>query len=117
MDESFLEHEPTKISDPVSLKNSHDYPYFAVLKNGRVVAYAGCLVAGDMLLLATMYGHALHHSNAVVPLLITGIAEYTYSHSPKVKYYVYDTYYGARKDMRRFKKKFGFKPCVVNWIF
>ena len=70
-----------------------------------------------MLLLATVFGHRAHQKNGVVPLLIAGIADYIYANYPGVKYYVYDKYYGASPNLRRFKKKFGFAPCVVRWRF
>ena len=37
--------KPTQ--NPESTTNVHDYSYFGVLKDGELVAYAGCLVAGE----------------------------------------------------------------------
>ncbi len=117
MAESFLREIPKPIMDPPSKTNLHDYPYFGIMKDDRVLAYGGCLVAGEMLLLATVFGHDAHKSDGIVPLLIAGIAEYNYAHYPQVRYYVYDKVYGASQNLRRFKRKFGFTPCVVNWVF
>ncbi|MCV6590584.1 MAG: hypothetical protein OIF57_16390 [Marinobacterium sp.] len=117
MSASLLQQNPLPINDPASQTTSHDYPYFGVFKDGQLTAYAGCLVAGEMLLLATVFGHSDHQKNGVVPLLITGIADYIYTNHPGVKFYIYDTYYGASPSLRRFKKKFGFNPTVVQWHF
>lgn len=115
MEQAILNQDLTPINDPPSKTQTHDYPYFGVMKDGKLLAYAGCMVAGDMLLLSTVFGHDAYKSDGLVPLLISGIAEYKYAHYPNVKYYVYDKYYGASPSLRRFKKKFGFDPHVVNW--
>ena len=106
---------PDPIDDPESLTNFHDYPYFGIFKNNKLVAYAGCLVAGEMILLSIFFGHDDYKADGVVPLLISEIAKYTYHHYPHVKYYVYDKYFGGSESLRRFKKKFGFTPYKVSW--
>ena len=115
MSKEFLDQRPEPIADPQSGTNVHDYPYFGVTKNGRVVAYGGCFVAGELMMITTIFGHEGCKSNGVVPLLIVGMAEYSYEAYPRVKYYGYDKYYGADVGLRRFKKKFGFAPHVVTW--
>ncbi|MFT4925754.1 MAG: hypothetical protein ACI8WB_001849 [Phenylobacterium sp.] len=117
MDPEFMNQKLKPITNPVSLDDHHDYAYFGVVKDGKVVAYAGCMIAGEMLLLQTIFGHDKYKSDAVVPNLIAGIAEYKYSHYPHVKHYVYDKYYGASENLRRFKKKFRFEPHTVSWQF
>jgi hypothetical protein len=106
---------PTAISDPPSNSNLHDYPYFGVIKEGRCAAYASCLVAGEMISIGNIFGHADFMSDGVVPLLISEIVQYTKQKYPKVRYFVYDKYYGAGETARRFKKKFGFLPHRVKW--
>jgi len=117
MDPEFLTQKLKPIHNPESLDECHDYPYFGVIKDGTVVAYAGCLVAGEMLLLATIFGHDKYKSDGIVPFLIASIAEYKYNNYPHVKYYVYDKYYGASDSLRSFKRKFRFEPHTVNWQF
>jgi len=117
MSAELLNRSPAPVHNPATNNDAHDYPYFGVFKDEKLVAYAGCLVAGEMLLLATVFGHDQYKSDAVVPFLISGIAEYKYSHYSRVKYYVYDKYYGASENLRRFKRKFRFEPHVVNWCF
>jgi hypothetical protein len=79
------------------------------------VAYAGCLVAGEMLLLSTKFGHDKYKSYGIVPYLIACIADYKYKNYPHVKYYIYDKYYGASISLRFFKRKLRFEPHTVTW--
>lgn len=101
--------------DPPSRTNIHDYPYFGVSRDGRLMAYAGCLVAGEVCLIEHILGHADALGDGVVPMLIAGMAEYIQNQYPNVKYYGYGTYFGAAGSMRRFKRKFGFTPHRVEW--
>lgn len=116
MPSELLDNEPTPINNPETLTSTHDYPYFGIFKEDKLVAYAGCLVAGEMILLSTFFGHDDYKSDGIVPLLISEIAKYTYEHYPLAKYYVYDAYFGGSASLRRFKKKFGFTPYKVSWL-
>ncbi len=115
MDPRFLSQELKSINNPASCDDRHDYPYFGIFKEGLLVAYAGCLVAEEMLLLSTVFGHDQYKSDGIVPYLIASIADYKYKNYPHVKYYIYDKYYGASITLRRFKKKFRFEPHTVTW--
>lgn len=111
-----VDQEVKPCSNPPSKTSLHDYPYFGVLKDGKAVAYAGCFVGGEICMIQTIYGHAAHQGDGVVPLLITGVAQQLYEHFPSVKYYVYGTFFGAGETMRRFKTKFAFAPHRVQWV-
>ncbi|OGR89029.1 MAG: hypothetical protein A2992_04345 [Elusimicrobia bacterium RIFCSPLOWO2_01_FULL_59_12] len=104
------------ITHPPSQSPYHDYPYFGVFKDGKLLAYAGCLVAGDLCNLADFYGHDRYLNDGIVPLLIIEIARELYTSYPAVKIYSYGTYFGASESMRRFKRKFLFYPHKANWI-
>ena len=106
---------PSAITDPPSNSNVHDYPYFGIFKGERCVAYASCLVAGEMISIGNIFGHADFMAEGVVPLLISEIVQYTYKAFPAVRYFVYDKYFGAGETARRFKRKFGFLPHRVTW--
>jgi hypothetical protein len=101
--------------DPPSRTRVHDYPYFGVLVGDQLVAYSGCFVCGEIFMIEQLYGHAEHHANGVVPLLVTEMARYALAHYPQAKYYANEMYFGAGPSMRRFKKKFGFIPHKVRW--
>jgi hypothetical protein len=115
MSQDFLSQELQAINNPQSVDDRHDYPYFGIFIDGHLVAYAGCLVAKEMLLLSTIFGHDKYKSDGIVPYLIASIADYKYKYYPHVKYYIYDKYYGASINLRRFKKKFRFEPHMVKW--
>jgi GNAT superfamily N-acetyltransferase len=93
----------------------HDYPYFGITRDGRLYAYAGCFVAGEFCEIQTIYGHAAHQPDGIIPLLITSIAECLIRDYSEVKYYSFGSYFGANETMRRFKRKFGFQPHKVTW--
>jgi hypothetical protein len=116
MPDELLRREVKPCSDPPSLSNVHDYPYFGVLKEGKLVAYSGSLVAGEAFMIEQLYGHAAHHADGVVPMLLIGMARYMMEHYPRVKYYANEMYFGASPTMRRFKRKFLFLPHRVRWF-
>jgi hypothetical protein len=116
MPDEFLTGEVPRCSDPPPKDDTHGWPYFGVLKGNKLVAYAGCFVCGQVCVLEHIYGHIAYQSNGVVPLLIVGIAQHLIEHRPPVQYFCYDTYFGASINMRRFKRKFLFRPHKVKWV-
>jgi hypothetical protein len=116
MPASLLEEEVAPCSNPPSNTNVHDYPFFGVLKDGKLAAYADCLVSGEVCMIEHMLGHAKYQGDGIVPMLIISMAGYAMKTYPNVRYYTYGTYFGAAETMRRFKRKFGFSPCRVKWV-
>ena len=116
MPEKMLTRPVAANTDPASRTNIHDYPYFGILKDGKLVAYAGCMVSGELFMIEQIYGHAAHHSDGVVPMLIISMAKHILERYPNVKYYGYGTFYGAGTTLRRFKRKFLFLPHRVEWV-
>ena len=115
--DNFMNDKPKPNKDPVPKSNTHGYPYFGVFDSeDKLVAYAGCFLAGEVIELSHFYGHAEHQKNGVVPLLITSIADYVITNHPGVKVFLYGGYVGASPTLRRFKKKFQFMPHQVKWI-
>lgn len=110
-----LRRQDNSISDPPSRSNRHDYPHYGVFRDGRLYAYASCLIAGELCAIQTIYGHAEHQDDGIVPMLIIGLAEQLAKDYPHVKYYAYGSYYGASTTLQRFKRKFGFMPHVIHW--
>lgn len=101
--------------NPESRTNVHDYPYFGVLKDNKLVAYAGCMVSGELCAIEQIYGHAAYQQDGVIPMLIVRIVDHLLEHYPAVRFFTYDTFFGASDTLRRFKKKFGFVPHKVTW--
>ena len=115
MPEALLREAAKPHSNPPSSHPSHDYPYFGVFRDQRLVAFAGCLVAGELCGIQTIYGHANVQPDGVVPLLISSITDRLAEDHQDVKYYSYGSYFGATESMRRFKRKFNFQPHRVTW--
>lgn len=116
LSESFLNTPPLERKDPVSIDQTHDYRYFGIFDSNNVlVAYAGCLIAGQLLMIEHIYGHSSYQSFGVVPMLIISIAQLKETEYKDIQFYSYGTFFGASETMRRFKKKFNFKPHFVKW--
>jgi hypothetical protein len=103
-------------NDPPSTSPIHDYPYFGVFQEERLIGYVSCLIAGQMCSIEHILGHAEYLTLGAVPQLIIGIAQHLYEHRKQVCYYAYGTYFGAAETMQRFKRKFGFHPHRVDWM-
>lgn len=101
--------------NPPSHNHQHAYPYFGIFQGDTLVAYAACLIAGELCMIESIYGHAQFQPDGIIPLLLTSISDYLKAHHPQVVYYAYGTYYGATPTMQRFKRKFLFEPCRVSW--
>ena len=116
LDEEFLTGEVGRCENPESNTATHDYPYFGVLKDGKLVAYMGVLIAGELAIIEHIYGHAKFQNDGVVPKMIVDTAEYLMVKHPAVNYYGYGSYFGASETLRRFKRKFKFLPHRVRWV-
>jgi hypothetical protein len=108
--------EVTPCRDPPSTTPIHDYAYFGIIKDGKLRAYAACLISGELCMVEHILGHADYQQDGVVPMLITGICRELFERFPSVKYYAYGTYFGGGITLRRFKKKFGFTPHRIRWV-
>ena len=73
------------------------------------------MISGELGAIEHIYGHAGYQSDGVVPMLIMGIAKVMIEEKEIVKVYTYDTFLGAGETLRRFKRKFGFRPYNVRW--
>ena len=104
------------MQDPPSRDPCHGYAYFGVFADDTLVAYAGCLVAGEVMMIHMIFGHADHQGDGVVPLLISGITEVALQEYAQVRYLAYDKWFGASPTLRRFKRKLNFTPYRVRWV-
>jgi hypothetical protein len=116
MPKAMREGEVNRISDPPSKSNLHDYPYFGVFYQEKLVGYMGCLIAGEFAGIQQIYGHSNHLALGIVPQLFIGFAEELPKSYPQVKYMAYGSYFGAGETMQRFKRKFLMHPHKVRWI-
>lgn len=115
MPENYLKGSVKAHANPTSSSACHDYPYFGVFFKGKMIGYAGCLIAGEYCGVMHILGHADHLQLGAVPMLFIGIAKHLYEHHKQVKFYSYGMYFGAADTLRRFKRKFDFLPHRVTW--
>jgi RimJ/RimL family protein N-acetyltransferase len=119
MPREYLADDVKPCTNPPSRTSVHDYPYFGVIgpqPQERVVAYAGCMVSGEVCMIEHILGHAEHQDDGVVPFLILEMARCVRSSFPRVRFYGYSSYFGAEPAMKRFKRKFHFMPHRVEWM-
>lgn len=116
MPEDFVTKRPVEVYVPKSNSKTHDYPYFGIFNNeDKLVAYAGCIVAGELIEVEHIYGHSEFQTDGIVPMLYISIAGYAVTEFPQTRCYGYGTFLGASDTMKRFKKKFKFLPHKVTW--
>lgn len=90
MPDELLQKDPDEFKDPPPSRcRTHDYPYFGVFKDGHLVAYAACLIAGELGEIEIIYGHADYQRDGVTPLMLVTICEYIEANYPTVHYYSY----------------------------
>jgi hypothetical protein len=106
---------PALINNAPSRDSHHDYLYFGVLNRGRLCAYMGCLIAGEAAVVGDFFSHKDDQKNCVSAFLLVNVAAYCSEHYPRLRYLVYDTYFGGSRSLREFKKKYNFKPFKVEW--
>jgi len=116
MPAELLARAATPHSNPLSTNSCHDYLYFGIFNEDKLVAYASCLIAGEMCALNTIFGHADYLAEGVVPMLIASIGDDIPKNHRFVKYYTYGLYFGASETLKRFKRKFLFQPHRVTWM-
>ena len=114
--EELLTGEVVEVHNPESQDPTHDYPVFGVKKDGKLVAQASCMVAGDLAMIQHILGHADYQSDGIVPFMIISMVDHIIKNNPGVRFFGYGTYYGALPKMQRFKAKFNLLPHRVRWI-
>jgi len=102
--------------NPRSRNSIHDYPHYGVFLKDQLVAYAGCMIAGEVCCLEHILGHADYLPLGIVPQLIIEIGRDLFVTYPQVRYYAYGMYFGAGETLQRFKRKFDFLPHRVDWL-
>jgi len=107
--------EPVYHIKPTHYESNPDYLYFGVVDaKGKLHAYCWVMAAGEVAMVITLLGHHQTLNDGTMYLLITRIVEKLFT-IPTVKYFTYDTYFGASEGLRQFKEKNGFKPHIVKW--
>ena len=67
MTKEFLHADIKPCTDPPSTTLTHGWPYFGVLRDDTLFAYAGCFVCGEICILEHIYGHSDYQSDGIVP--------------------------------------------------
>jgi hypothetical protein len=92
-----------------------NYKYYGVIFKSKIVAYANIGTYGNFACVSRLMGHAEHLNNGVMYLMLTEIIS-NLIEERRLRYIFYDTWYGASKGLKGFKKKLGFAPCIAAWL-
>jgi hypothetical protein len=104
--------------DVLAFHHANGANYGVFDTNGRLVAYSCIPIWGEAAIVSRVLGHSEHLSNGIMYLMMTEIvAELINSMSryPNLKWFQYDTWYGASSGLRFFKEHLGFHPYRVKW--
>lgn len=102
------------------------YPHLFGVFNpeGSLCAYIHPIECGEIVLLNRILGHAEHVNNGVMYFMLSALIDEltqkgTLNEQPdprgRVRFIMYDTYFGAADGLKYFKERLGFKPYRVKW--
>ena len=100
--------------------NKENYRYFAVLTNeGKLVSYCNIGFYGEFVLINALLGHKKYLNDGIMYLMMIELNKLIFNeYKPKgYKYIMYDTFFGASDGLKKFKKKLGYKPYKVKWLW
>jgi len=83
-------------------------------EEGKLVAYVWTYIAGEMVLINRILGHADFLKDNIMYLLMTKVVA-AFVQSDEINYLMYDTFGKVENGLVLFKKRIGFKPYTVNF--
>ena len=100
------------------IKHSEGKICFGVFNNeGKILSYCYLINAGDFIIISRLLGHADDLKEGVMFFMISECVRQWLENSEweRINYFFYDTYYGAKDGMKKFKTDLGFKPYRVRY--
>jgi len=101
-------------------QDKSNYRYFGVIdKNGKLLSYCNIGFYGEFTLISTLLGHKKYLNDGIMYLMLVEFTKLMFEEYQKdgYRYIMYDTFFGASDGLKKFKKKLGFKPYRVTWIW
>ncbi|MHB8671986.1 MAG: GNAT family N-acetyltransferase [Acidimicrobiales bacterium] len=89
-------------------------------QSGRLRAYAWVPDAGDLILFERLLAHAADLELGTMYLLVSEVIRYhldTRRPNGTPHWAMYDTFWGAKPGLAYFKRRLGFEPYTVDWIW
>ena len=108
------------LQKPSNYIEQPNYRYFGVIdKEGKLRSYCNIAFYGEFSLIVSLLGHKNHLNDGIMYLMLTEVIKLMFdSYVQKgYKYIMYDTFIGATEGLKNFKKKLGFHPYRVKWIW
>lgn len=100
------------------IENSLDKQCFGVFDSaGKIISYCYLIDAGNFLIISRLLGHADYLKEGVMYYMISACVEKWLNAGwwKDVKYFYYDTYFGASVGLKKFKYDLGFVPYKVKY--
>ncbi|MDL0088299.1 hypothetical protein [Campylobacter gastrosuis] len=111
-------------------ENLSNYKYFGVInQNGKLLSYICLGFYGEFLIYDQLLGHNNFLNDGIMYLMVIELNRLIFNEHQKltnfneykmwkdVRYIMYDTFFGASDGLKMFKKKLGFAPYKVQWIW
>ena len=95
-----------------SFERVPNFNYFGVLKEGKLMAYANLGLYGNFSALSQLMG--CRNNDGIMHLLMVEIVA-RLMRERRVRYLMYDTYFGAQPGLRQFKTILGFSPYRAKY--
>lgn len=111
MDESYFDKDAV-------IDGSLDKQCFGVFdNNGKIIAYCYLIEAGNFVIVSRLLGHADYLKEGVMYYMIgTCVEQWVNGERWRdVKYFFYDTFFGATAGLKKFKVDLGFVPYKVKY--
>ena len=103
-----------------SYHNEPNYRYFGIV-DGDGILRSYCYIGfyGEFALVSTLLGHKRYLNDGIMYLMLIELSKLIFQEfaSKGYKYIMYDTFFGALDGLKKFKKKLGYKPYRVKWIW
>lgn len=89
--------------------------YFAIRKEGSLVAYVWLISTGELCLMNRIMGHKDHLKQGIMYQLVVNLVSELLSSGHRSSKLMYDTMLGGSEGLKLFKKRLGFSPYKVTW--
>ncbi|MEG2456836.1 MAG: hypothetical protein RSB08_03320 [Clostridia bacterium] len=101
------------------IDESKDKANFGIFDiNHKLVSYCYLIEAGDFIIITRLLGHSDFLNDGIMHFMISECVRlWAEGRWPNIKYFLYDTWFGALAGLKIFKSDLGFKPYRVKYRY
>lgn len=95
-----------------------NHEYFGIIKDNHLVAYLGIAILNEVVIIFRILGHGDFLNDGIMYLLVNSTIGkiFEMNENKKIKYVMYDAFFGNLEGLCLFKKRLGFSPYKVKWL-